>query len=212
MERAVVFVDGNNWYHALKRAGCISLGWLNYAKVSTKLIGARDWIGTRYYIGQVQQTPQTATLYADQRRYTSWLAVRDKRVSIHFGRLETHTAENDFALEVKRYLAALTVRIDPVVYRHLVEGATRHAKAMVVVEKAVDVALAVDMVRMADHNEYDTAYLLAADGDYTPAVEAVMAAGKKVFAAALEPGAELAKVVYKFIPLKKEWLTDCYGE
>jgi len=150
MERAVVFVDGNNWYHALKRAGCISLGWLNYAKVSAKLIGARDWIGTRYYIGQVQQTPQTATLYADQRRYTSWLAVRDKRVSIHFGRLETHTAENDFALEVKRYLAALTVRIDPVVYRHLVEGATRHAKAMVVVEKAVDVALAVDMVRMAD--------------------------------------------------------------
>ena len=80
------------------------------------------------------------------------------------------------------------------------------------VEKAVDVALAVDMVRMADRNEYDVAYLLAADGDYTPAVEAVMGGGKKVFAAALEPGAELAKVVYRFIPLKKDWLTDCYGQ
>ena len=31
MERAVVFVDGNNWYHALRRAGCTGLGWLNYA-------------------------------------------------------------------------------------------------------------------------------------------------------------------------------------
>jgi uncharacterized LabA/DUF88 family protein len=48
------------------------------------------------------------------------------------------------------------------------------------------------MVRMADRNEYDVAYLLAADGDYTPAVEAVMGAGKKVFAASLEPGAQLA--------------------
>ena len=133
-------------------------------------------------------------------------------MSIHFGRLETHTAENDFALEIKHYLATLPVRIDPAVYRHLIEAANRHATAKVVVEKAVDVALAVDMVRMADRNEYDVAYLLAADGDYTPAVEAAMGAGKKVFAAALEPGAELGKVVYKFIPLKKDWLTDCYGQ
>ena len=56
MERAVVFVDGNNWYHALKRAGCTGLGWLNYAKVAKKLLGARDLIGARYYVGRVQQT------------------------------------------------------------------------------------------------------------------------------------------------------------
>ena len=46
-------------------------------------------------------------------------------------------------------------------------------------------ALAVDLVRMADRDEFDVAYLLAADGDYPPAVEAVMASGKKVFAAAV---------------------------
>jgi uncharacterized protein (TIGR00288 family) len=112
---------------------------------------------------------------------------------------------------VKRYLAGLAVRIDPGVYKHLIQAAERHAMTKVMVEKAVDVALAVDMVRMAERDEYDTAHLLAADGDYTPAVEAAMSAGKKVFAAALEPGAELAKVVYKFIPLKKDWVIDCYG-
>jgi uncharacterized LabA/DUF88 family protein len=140
----------------------------------------------------------------------SWLESRDKRISIHYGRLETHTAENDFAKEVKTYLANLKVRIDPAVYKHLVTEANRHQTSSAVVEKAVDVALAVDLVRMADRNEYDVAYLLAADGDYTPAVKAVMGTGRKVFAAALEPGAQLAAVVYKFIPPKRDWLTDCF--
>lgn len=212
LERATVFEDGNNWYHALRRAGLTGLGWLNYAKVSRKLIGAREWTATRYYVGQVQQTPENARLYADQRQYMSWLKSRDRRISIHYGRLETHHAENDFAKEIKRYLGDLKVRIDPAVYKHLISEANRHQTSRVVVEKAVDVALAVDLVRMADRNEYDVAYLLAADGDYTPAVEAVMATSKKVFAAALEPGAMLAAVVYKFIPLKHDWLTDCFGD
>jgi hypothetical protein len=56
LERAAVFVDGNNWYHALRRAGLTGLGWLNYAKVSNKLVGAREWTTTRYYVGRVQQT------------------------------------------------------------------------------------------------------------------------------------------------------------
>lgn len=30
MERAMVFVDGNNWYHGLGNAGLTGLGWLNY--------------------------------------------------------------------------------------------------------------------------------------------------------------------------------------
>lgn len=210
--RAAVFVDGNNWYHAMKRAGATNLGWLNYAKVSQKIVGARDWAATRFYIGQVQQTPGAAQLYADQRRYTSWLKARDSRISVHFGRLESHRTENAFAKEVKSYLANLPVRIDPKVYRHLVDAANRSATSSVIVEKAVDVALAVDLVRMADRNDYDVAYLLAADGDYTPAVSAVMETGKKVFAAALEPGAQLAAVVHKFIPLDVNWLTDCFGE
>jgi hypothetical protein len=212
MERAVVFVDGNNWYHALKRAGLTGLGWLNYAKVSAKLVGpGRAWIGTRYYVCQVQQKG-TKTLYADQRRYMAWLTARDKRITVHYGRLEERIVHNDFAKDVKQYLAALPIRIDAGVYKHLIEAATRHQTTTVMVEKAVDVALAVDMVKTAERNEYDVAYLLAADGDYTPAVEAAMGSGKKIFAAAVEPGAQLARVVYKYLPLKTDWLGDCFGE
>ena len=52
------------------------------------------------------------------------------------------------------------------------------------VEKAVDVMLAVDLVAMAIRNEYEAAYVLSADGDYTPAVEIARSLGKKVYAAA----------------------------
>lgn len=54
-DRAVLFIDGNNWYHSLSELGVGDLGRLDYAKISEKLVGPRTWIGTRYYIGRVQQ-------------------------------------------------------------------------------------------------------------------------------------------------------------
>ena len=59
--------------------------------------------------------------------------------------------------------------------------AEEHQNTTVMVEKAVDVMLAVDLVVMAERNEFDVAYLLSADGDYTPAVEHVRTLGKQVY-------------------------------
>ena len=73
------------------------------------------------------------------------------------------------------------------------------------VEKRVDVSIAVDMVTMAYKREYDVAYLLSADGDYVPAVEAVKSEDRKVFAAFPAIGRELEKVVDTSIPLNREW-------
>jgi len=53
-DRAVLFVDGNNWFHSLRKAGVDDLFMLDYAKISTKLVGPRVWLATRYYIGQVR--------------------------------------------------------------------------------------------------------------------------------------------------------------
>jgi uncharacterized LabA/DUF88 family protein len=81
----------------------------------------------------------------------------------------------------------------------------------VIVEKEVDVMLAVDMVRMADRDEYDVAYLLSADGDYAPAVVAATSAGRKVFAVSLERGGRLASVASRYIRLDRHWLDDCFA-
>jgi uncharacterized LabA/DUF88 family protein len=211
-EQAVVFVDGNNWYHGLKELGFTGLGWLNYAKVSNKLIWhPREWKATRYYVGQVQQRGNVA-LYAEQRRYTDWLTKRDARISIHYGRLESHVATNDAAVELRRYLASLPTKIEPKLYSDLSAIAARHERVSVTVEKAVDVMLAVDLVRMADRNEYDVAYLLAADGDYTPAVEAARSVGKTIIAAAPRAGAQLAAQVNTYMRLQRDWFKSCFGE
>ena len=210
LDRALLFVDGNNWYHALKSVGVTDLGQLNYAKVSKKLILNRQWVGTRYYVGQIQQRGNTE-LYAAQRKYMSWLLNRDPKMSVYYGRIESRQATNEAAKELREYLGTLRIRIDPLVYKSLQALAKRHEKSEYSVEKAVDVMLAVDMVESATRDEYDTAFLLAADGDYTPAVEAVKNKGKRVLAASVANGAELAKVVHSYIHLPSNWVNDCFG-
>jgi len=210
-ERAIFFVDGNNWYHHLKRAGFTNLAHLNYAKISEKLLVDREWVATRYYVGRVNQEDDPK-LYAAQRRAMNWLEAQDKRIKVIYGRLEHRDVKNDAVIELKQYLADLDVRINTDVYKYLIAFANKYKKVTVTVEKAVDVKIAVDMVKMAIENEYDTAYLLSADGDFTPAVEIAASQGKKIFAVSMEHGAKLAGSVYKFIHLEESWPNDCFGE
>lgn len=73
------------------------------------------------------------------------------------------------------------------------------------VEKEVDTRISVDLVRMAFRDEYDAAYLLSADSDFIPAVEAVQELGKTVFAASPAKAKQLAAAVDTFIPLRRGW-------
>ena len=111
-DRAVVFIDGNNWFHSLKNIGVADRGRLNYGKISKRLIGPRDWVGTRYYIGRVRQKPDKA-LYAAQRRFLSSLNATDKRITFHLGRLEPRRVDDPAANVLRKYLANLSTRIEP---------------------------------------------------------------------------------------------------
>lgn len=77
-------------------------------------------------------------------------------------------------------------------------------------EKAVDVMLAVDMLAMAHRGEYDVAYLLSFDGDYTPAVNEVQKAGRKVFAVSPCYGVELAAVAHQFIRIRRDFFNGLW--
>jgi uncharacterized LabA/DUF88 family protein len=207
-DRALLFVDGNNWYHGLKRAGLNDLGRLDYVRVAKKLAGPRDWIGLRYYVGQVPQTGNSR-LHADQQSFVAKLLASDPRMTVHFGRIEPRTATSDAAKELLDFLSGLRIRIDQQVYKDLVAIGARHKRNQVWVEKGVDVMLAVDLVVMAERNEFDSAYILSADGDYTHAVEAVRHRDKRVYAVSAEHGAQLAGVVNSFLHLPVAWFKDC---
>ena len=207
--RAVAFIDGNNWYHSLRAIGVPDPGRLDYAKITRKLVRHRTWIGTRYYIGQVEQSGDNA-LYAAQRRFLHRLRGMGPLISVHFGRLEQRKTRNAAAAELQQLLGGLKVRMDHETYGALAALARSHRETVLFVEKAVDVMLAVDMVVMAERDEFDTAYLLSADGDFTPAVEAIRRHGKQVFAVAGRPGGQLRRVCNAFLHIDKAWLRDCY--
>ena len=209
-DRAVIFIDGNNWFHALCDIGVRDRARLDYRKISQKLVGPREWIGTRYYIGQLSQQ-HNPTLYAQQRSFLANLQNTDPKISVHLGRIEPRAAQDDAAKELREYLAKLTTKIDSTVFAELSAISRRHSQSVVFVEKAVDVFLAVDFVTLAINDSYDAAYLLSADGDFTPAVDAARKLNKKVYAACPLPGAKLAKAVNSFIPLSLSWFDDCYG-
>ncbi len=171
----------------------------------------RDWKQTRYYIGRVLQE-HDAFSYANQRKFLAALGKTDTRISIHFGRIEPRIAEDRAAKALLHYLNNLKVKIDTKVFADLVRLAKAHEEQLIYVEKAVDVNLAVDLVKLTVSNEYDAAYILSADGDFTSAVEFACEQNKKVFAASLGHGAQLAKVVNSFIHLKPDWFKDCYAD
>jgi uncharacterized LabA/DUF88 family protein len=211
LDRAVLFIDGNNLYHGLRSIGMSDLGRLDFKAISEKLVGpARDWIGTRYYIGRVNQSEEPK-LYASQRSFAASFQARDSRHSIYFGRLETRSVESAAAKELAEYLQALAIRIEQSVYTDLIALAKKHRKASVKVEKAVDVMIATDMVAMAARDEYDAAYLLSADGDLTPAVSFVRDSGRKVYVAAPGPASQLRQVANTLIPLRESWFADCWA-
>jgi hypothetical protein len=116
--RAVVFIDGSNWYHSLKNSGFGGSRSLNYAKLSRKLVGTRTWIGTRFYIGRVNRR-EASRQFDEQRRFVSRLIATDSKITVHFGRIETRSVESPCAVELRSYLGALSIRIPAPVYRDL---------------------------------------------------------------------------------------------
>ena len=207
-DRAIIFIDGNNWYHSLRNIGVRDLGRLDYVAMSQKLTGPRDWTGTRYYIGRVPRTGDPM-LYGAQRSFLASLQNADAKITTHLGRLERRPVDDPGANALRTYLAHLQTRIDRQVYHDLIQLAQSHQNTSAMVEKAVDVMLAVDLVVMAERNEFDAAYLLSADGDFTPAVKAVRAHDKKVYVASPAAGAQLASVANSFIRLNPDWFDDC---
>jgi uncharacterized LabA/DUF88 family protein len=136
--------------------------------------------------------------------------LKNSRIRVFTGRLERRPYSNAASDELAAYLNSMKVRIDQSVFHDLLMIAAKHSRSSVLVEKAVDVMLAVDMAVMAVRDAYDSAYLLSADGDFTPAVEAARKHSRKVFAVSCNTSGQLGKVCSSFIRLNPDWFNDCY--
>ncbi len=206
LPRAVLLIDGNNWYHGLKGIG-IQSTTLDYHKVAEKLlINDRRLIEIRYYVGKV------ASNLARIRRQEKFLKVlRLQDVSVSLGRIEQRQIspkENPTANSIKKIIDEYGTHIRQDIRTELLRICNMTIPTYV--EKQVDVQIAVDLVSMAQRNEYDVAYLLSADGDFVPAVKEAKRVGKCVFAVSASTGQQLGSAVNNFIRLRHDWFLDCY--
>ena len=251
MERAIFFIDGNNFYHGFISRGDgpglrpVDYRDLDFKALAGKLAGSRRRVEeVRHYVGQVKQEGDLSK-YERQRKFVS--ALERDGVTCRMGRLEKRGRADENTRPLAKWLAALPgrkefdlddrlcrelenlgrqtmsrrlgawlnglsprgIRLHPQAHAelHRLRGAESGA---VWVEKAVDVMIAVDMISMAHRDRYDVAYLLSADGDFTPAVDEVRGMGKKVFAASPLRGAALARHVDTFIRLKRDFFTGLW--
>lgn len=206
LPRAVLFIDGNNWYHGLKSIGVQSIA-LDYRKVAEKLLlNKRHLAEIRYYVGKVSGD------LARARQQENFLkGLRQQGVRVSLGRIEKREispGKNPITRRLKSILDEhgehlrqdIRAELDPLC----------HQPILTYIEKQVDVQIAVDLVSMAQHDQYDVAYLLSADGDFVPAVEEAKRAGKRVFAASAASGRQLGSAVNSFIPLQRDWFYGCY--
>ncbi len=206
LPRAILLIDGNNWYHGLKKIGIQSTD-LEYRKVAEKLLQHnRRLIEICYYVGKV---------FGDRmrvRRQKNFLKVlRLQGVKISLGRIEKHEIfpkDNPTARNLKNIINQHRDYIRADILAELT-----HLCAITIptyTEKQVDVQIAVDLLSMAQRDEYDTAYLLSADGDFVPAVKEAKRVGKCVFAVSASTGRQLGSAVNDFIRLRHDWFLNCY--
>ena len=201
-ERAIVFIDGSNFYHAARGVG-VAAGNLDYRTLARRLILDRELTGIRYYVGRVSGNIHRI---ASQNKFLDRL--RSQGVEITLGRIERTMLTPDRNPLASRLKALLAITREESNHPILAELETlAETKFPRYTEKRVDVSIAVDMVTMACEGTYDVAYLLSADSDLVPAVEAVRSRGKKVFAASPAFGHELEKVVDAFISLRRDWFS-----
>lgn len=175
--RALVFIDGNNFYHKLKDITCektevLKLLDFDYQKFAKNLVKDNTLIEIRYYVGAVKRQngenrEKSEKLYANQQKLIGKL--QQQNIPVILGNLIQHPDK------------------------------TFH-------EKGVDVRIAVEMIRLAREDKYDIAYLLSSDTDLVPAVEEVKSFNKQVCYVGISKGQSfgLTKVSNNTILLREE--------
>ena len=205
VERAIVFVDGNNWHHGLETIGVRSSS-LDHRKMAERLVQGRELRQVRYYIGAVGENPSRVR---QQRRFLD--SLREQGVVVFLGKIQRNRMSRQAAEERTRLRQAFAGR-EPEVPRDLLETlrAYWNSAPPEYREKGVDTRMSVDLVDLAHRDEYDAAYLLSADSDFVPSVEIARRLGKTVFAASPRPGYDLTKVTHRYLRVSGGWFDGLY--
>ena len=197
-ERAMLFIDGGNWYHALAKIK-VNSDLVDYPRFAKNLVEEKELMAIRYYVGKVFGPPRQKF---GQAKFIA--EIESQKVQVCFGRMVKRSVAPDghpISEKIKTLLETQGDNIPQDIHKAL-EKISRQ-KFKVRAEKQVDVHLAADLVDYAHRDEYDVAYLLSADEDFVPAVQIARQCGKIVIAASAAHGTQLSAAVDDFILLTR---------
>jgi uncharacterized LabA/DUF88 family protein len=197
VDRVAVFIDGSNFYYALKTAfSKVTLKFDLLALALTNRLPDRRLLRVYYYNAAYDQSADP-TKYRSQQQFFSALR-RTPCLTLCLGRLERR------AIDWSGLQPGERNELERILGRPLPERTH--------VEKGVDVQLAVDMVKLAVANTYDVAVLVSGDGDFAAAVEFVKQQGKHVELGRVKgcPCERLRDVCDVEVPIDDAMLGPCW--
>lgn len=175
--RVLIFIDGNNFYYKLKEITSTKKG-------SLKLL---DFNYQEFAKNLIKENTLVEIRY-------------------YIGAVKRQNGPNKEKSEQlyanqQKLLAKMQREKIPVILGNLIQHPDKSFH-----EKGVDVRIAVEMIRLARENKYDTAYLFSSDTDLVPAVEEVHSFKKKVVYVGIYKGQSfgLTKVSDYTILLREE--------
>jgi len=178
-ERIIIFIDGSNLYHILKKItrGSKKLMDFNFKKFIKSLIGERKFLEVYYYTAPLDRKKDKETYIKQQKFFEKLRKIPNFKLILC--RMQKVKIGNKIVYQVKED----------------------------------DIHLAVDMVRLAYKNVFDTAILVSSDGDFVPAVKAVQETGKNVENIGFEIkfSYHLKQECDRFRRLKKGELFECFN-
>jgi len=144
-ERVIIFIDGSNLYHLVK-----------------KLV------------------PEKKPNDFDFEKFTKFLAVDRKLVRIYYYNCPLDRKKDEEAYIKQQKFFDKIQRIPNFSFVLCRMQKKKSNNKIIYEAKEDDIHLAVDMVKLAYNDAYDTAILVSSDGDFVPAVQAVKEKGKNV--------------------------------
>jgi len=238
-DRVCIFIDGSNFYNTLIRKPEYEGQTVDLRKLPQLLCKKHRCLVRTYYYTAFYKQEDNPDLYQKQQSFFAYLR-RIPYLQLRLGRKEKRPIElnyydrKDFRNLLSPSMTVIINRLDKDFGLGLPSQETRqdidtallelfddefldvlanivNKKSPKIVEKGVDVKLATDMICLAYENVYDVAILVAADGDYVEAIEAVKRKGKHVENAFFEdaPNRALTEACDLPIVITHEFLKNC---
>jgi uncharacterized LabA/DUF88 family protein len=210
MNQAVIFIDGNNFYHNLRQMK-IKPGNIDFTKlVNTicKKLGCQ-LKEARYY----NSTPTLGDgkeLYYSHLKFIDGLKNKPK-FTVKTRKLQVHSSQE--LIKEKRELIDsmdLCNSCKPIVEENIL-GAIGNVKKK---EKGIDVMLAIDLVEHAIKKKADYLIILSGDADFVPAMDLAKENNGTVFSVGLAKGysRELREKFEFYVLGKNNLMENCFKD